>query len=234
MAIDQTGLGPDNVLSAEVTDRRLYLKVISPKLEATITPDNRDGHGLLKEPQVVQAGFVLSNSETGLGSLRVSQMVYKLVCTNGWIREEAYRQRHIGKALESDEDGTVYRSDTRLADAKARLLKVRDHIAEALDEGHFQHLIGRMQETTGIKLESGAEKCVDATAKKFGLSQLEKEGVLSELIVGADLSLWGLTNAVTAVAQRAESYDRATELEAIGGRFFSQTKPEITEIVRPS
>ena len=121
-----------------------------------------------------------------------------------------------------------------MPDAKARLLKVRDHISEALDEGHFRNLIERMQETTGIRLEAGAEKCVDTTAKKFGLSQLEKESVLSELIVGADLSLWGLTNAVTAVAQQAESYDRATELEAIGGRFFSLTKPEIRELVCPN
>jgi hypothetical protein len=231
-AIEQAGLGPDNVVSAEVTERRLYLKVVSPMLEAEITPHGlKNAHGMLKEPQVVQAGFVLTNSETGLGSLRISQMVYKLVCTNGWIREEAYRQRHAGRALEADEDGTVFRSDTRIADAKARLLKVRDHISDALDEASFRDLVGKMQETACIRLEGGADKCVEATARKFGLTQTEKETVLGELIEGADLSLWGLTNAVTAAAQRSESYDRGTELEAIGGRFFSLTRPEIRDIV---
>ena len=33
---------------------------------------------------------------------------------------EAFRQRHAGRVLEADEDGTVYRYATRLVDAKAQ------------------------------------------------------------------------------------------------------------------
>jgi hypothetical protein len=229
--IEEAGLGPENVLSAEVTEKRLYMKVVSPRIEAVIRPSNVSGSGLLREPQVVQAGFILSNSETGLGSLRVSQLVFKLLCSNGWIREESLRQRHIGKALETGENGSVYRSDTRAQDAKLRLMKVRDHISSALDPGAFRDFVDRMQETTSIRLEAGAEKCVDAVGRKFGLSQGEKERVLGELIQGADMTLWGMTNAVTAAAQKCQSYDRSTELEGIGGKFFSLTRPEIREIV---
>ena len=228
LAIEEAGLGPDNVVSAEVTERKLYIKVVSPRMEAVVTPEV----GMLKEPQVVQAGFVLSNSETGLGSLRVSQMIYKLVCMNGWIREESYRQRHIGKTLEAEENGNVYRSDTRLADARARLLKVRDHVSAALDEGAFHDLVARIQWSASVRLESPADKVVEAASKKFALSQSEKDNVLSELIAGADLSLWGLSNAITAAAQTVASYDRATELEAIGGRMFSLSAPEVREIVQ--
>jgi hypothetical protein len=232
-AVERTGLGPDNVVSCEVTERRLYLKVVSPRLEAVVEPQNvLPGHGYLREPQVVQAGFVVTNSETGLGSLSVQQVVMKLMCTNLWIKEEAYRQRHLGKALEAGEDGAVYKTDTRLADAQARMLKIRDHIAEALDETRFRHLVARMQETTGIRIEGGVEKCVDQTAQRFGLSQSEKESVLRNLIEGADLSLWGLTNAITAAAQHVQSYDRATELEGIGGRFFSLPDAELAQIAR--
>jgi hypothetical protein len=235
-AIEQAGLGPEHVASCEVTERRLYLKVVSPKLEATIDPSNLNrphgGHHMLREPQVVQAGFILSNSETGLGSLSVQQVVYKLQCTNLWITEEAYRQRHLGKTLEADSQGMVYRSDTRQADAKARLLKIRDHIAEALSETRFKALVTKMQETTEVKLEGSIEKIVEVTARKFGLAQPEKEDVLRNLIEGADLSLWGLSNAITATAQAAPSYDRSTELEAIGGRFFTLPAAEVRELVR--
>ncbi len=235
-ALIEAGLEPDNVVSCEVTERRLYLKVVSPKLEATIQPSNlhrRHGeHYILKEPQVVQAGFVLMNSETGLGSLCVQQVVYKLMCTNLWIREDAYRQRHIGRVLEAGENGSVYRSDTRLADAHARLLKVRDHVSSALDETRFRALVGKMQETTEVRLEGNIERVVEVTGRKFGLSQEEKSSVLKNLIEGADLSLWGLTNAITQTAQEVESYDRATELEAIGGRFFSLPTPEVRELAK--
>lgn len=189
-AIEEAGLGPENVLSAEVTERRLYLKVVSPRIRAEISPENlRTPHGMLKEPQIIQAGFVLTNSETGLGSLRVSMLVYRLQCTNGWIKEESLRQRHVGKSLESGDDGSVYRSDTRAQDAKLRLMKVRDHIAAALDAGAFREFAARMQESACVRLEGSPERCVEATARKFGLTQSEKELVLGELVEGADLSL---------------------------------------------
>src|SRR5258708_37986356 len=94
----------------------------------------------LGPPQVIQAGFIITNSETGLGSLAVQQIAYKLMCTNLWVVETAYRQRHLGKVLEADDEGTVYKSDTRIADATARLLKVRHHVAETLDEHKFMAL----------------------------------------------------------------------------------------------
>lgn len=235
-AMDEMGLTPENVVSCEVTERKLYVKVVSPKLEATIEPSNlhreHGGFHFLKEPQVVRAGFLLSNSETGLGSLRIQQTIYRLQCTNLWIKEEAYRQRHLGRALEADESGEVYKSDTRLADARAKLLKIRDHVEAALDEHRFLSLVGKMQETTQVRLEGSVEKITEATARKFGLSGEEKDAVLRNLIEGADLSLWGLSNAITATAQTAESYDRATDLEAIGGRLFDLAGAEVAELVR--
>jgi len=45
----------------------------------------------------------------------------------------------------------------------------------------------------------------------------EQSSVLRHLIEGGDLSRWGLANAVTRAAADVESYDRSTELEAIGG-----------------
>jgi len=235
-AMEEAGLCPDNVVSCEVTERRLYLKVVSPRLEAVIHPSNlageHGGHHFLKEPQVVLAGFILSNSETGLGSLSIQQVVMKLLCTNLWIKEEGVRQRHLGKTLEAGEDGAVYRSDTRQAEARVKLLKIRDHVAAALDETRFQALVGKMQETTEVRLEGNVEKIVEVAARKFGLDESEQESVLKNLIEGADLSLWGLTNAVTAAAQSSPSYDRATQLEAIGGRFFALPTAEIREIVR--
>lgn len=235
-AIEQAGLSPENVLSCEVTDRRMYLKVVSPKVDAIIQPSNlhlpHGDHHMLREPEVIQAGFVLSNSETGLGSLAIQPVVYKLKCTNLWTIEEALRQRHLGRTLEAKEDGTVYKSDTRRAEATVKLMKIRDHIADAIDVDRFRALADKIQETAQVKLEGAVEKIVEVTARKFGLTIAEKESTLKHLIEGASLSLWGLTNAITAVAQDATDYDRASELEAIGGKFFSLTRGEIGELVR--
>lgn len=232
--LTESGLTPENVVSTEVTERKLYVKVVTPRLQAVIQPSNlhreHGGHHYLKEPQVVQAGFILTNSETGLGALKVETVVMKLQCTNLWITETSYRKRHLGKVLEADDEGMVYKSDTRLADAHARLLKLRDHVSDALDEQRFLALVAKMQETAEIPLGTHLDKTVEATARKFGLSQSEKDSVVRNLIEGADLSLWGLSNAITQTAQLVNSYDRATDLEAIGGKFFTLPAHELKEI----
>jgi len=62
---------------------------------------------------------------------------------------------------------------------------------------------------------------VELMSTEFTISQDESKGVLGHLISGGDLSLYGLANAVTRFAQDVESYDRSTELEAIGYRVIN-------------
>jgi len=45
-----------------------------------------------------------------------------------------------------------------------------------------------------------------------------------------DLTQWGLANAVTAYSQRVDSYERATELEKIGGTIMTLTDQEWREV----
>lgn len=60
------------VVSAEVTENRLYLKIVNHRLEMAVVPGD-----------YVQAGVVISNSEVGLGAVSVQPLVYRLVCSNG-------------------------------------------------------------------------------------------------------------------------------------------------------
>ncbi|HQD31444.1 MAG TPA: hypothetical protein PLY59_07600 [Clostridiales bacterium] len=66
-------------------------------------------------------------------------------------------------------------------------------------------------------------KVVELSAKEFGLTQEESNGVLGHLIQGGDLSLYGLANAVTRHSQDVKSYDRATELEAAGWSILNMS-----------
>ena len=53
-------------------------------------------------------------------------------------------------------------------------------------------------------------------SREFRITDDESTGILQHLIEGNDLTLYGLSNAVTRHSQDVESYDRATELESIG------------------
>ncbi len=67
-----------------------------------------------------------------------------------------------------------------------------------------------------------AEK-VKALGKIVQFTQDEGDDILAHLIEGGDLSQWGMLNAVTSFSKTVEDYDRASELEAIGGRILTLT-----------
>ena len=62
---------------------------------------------------------------------------------------------------------------------------------------------------------------VRLASRDFKITESESTGVLQHLIEGKDLTLYGLSNAITRYSQDVESYDRATELEGIGYNVLS-------------
>ena len=56
--------------------------------------------------------------------------------------------------------------------------------------------------------------------------QGEQTSILRKLIEGGDTSQYGLLNAVTAYSQDVADYDRASELEELGGKIVDLTEAE--------
>jgi hypothetical protein len=197
---------PDvQIVSSEVTDRRLYIHFVVPTVQ-----------GEVKRGDVVQAGGIISNSEVGCGAVSVSGFVWRLVCLNGMKTGEAYRRTHVGREIE--ENGEMeWADDTRRADDRAVLLRVRDMVRAVVDETRFRATLARMQGLTEGRISGDPVQVVEVLAQKVGATEAEQGGILRALIEGGDLSAWGLLNAVTAQSHSARSYDRAMELEAAGG-----------------
>lgn len=203
--------------SMELTETRMYVKVVTPRIEFEIQPGD-----------VVQAGVVISNSEIGHGSLSVQPLVYRLVCRNGLIApDRAMRKAHVGRLQEaSTEEITIFQDDTLAAEDKAFYLKVRDVVQAAVSQASFEQTAVKMRATLGIKLTGDPVKAVEVLATRYLLNEQERSGVLRSLIAESDLSGYGLVNAITGYAQEVDNYDRATELEQLGGRLLHQSKAE--------
>jgi len=204
------GLGGLKIESSALTDSRMYIKAVTETMTYEI-----------KKGDVVQAGLVISNSEVGMGSVKVEPMIYRLICLNGMIaNDHAMRKYHIGRGFEAEMAEELYEDDTRRQDDKAFMLKVRDVIRNSFNKDVFERLAKRMIETTENKITGDPIKVVEITQKRFGLADIERVGVLKHLIEGKDLSQWGLLNAVTRTSQDVQDYDRATELERMGGTIL--------------
>ena len=207
-----SGMDGASVESCELTDSRMYLKIVNPRVTAEV-----------KKGDIVQAGIIISNSEVGMGSVNVSPLVYRLVCSNGMIAQDgAVRKYHVGRANESGEDFSIYRSETIEADDKAFLMKLEDSVKAAVDQARFAAIVDKMREATEATMEAKiVPQVVELASKEYGITEAEGKGILGHLIAGGDLSLYGLANAVTRQAQDVESYDRSTELEATGYKIIT-------------
>lgn len=203
--------------SCEVTERKMYLKVVTDRLTADI-----------KKGDAVQAGLVISNSEVGCGAVKVEPMIFRLVCLNGMIAADAsLRKYHVGRLAEI-QDGAVeyFKAETMRADNKAFMMKIQDLTSAMLDGGLFNNIVEKMRAaTTGTSILKPVA-AIEEVKSILSLSETEGDNVLNHLIKGNDLSRYGLLNAVTAASQEVEDYDRATELEKIGGQILELPKSD--------
>ena len=197
--------------SCELTDTRMYIKVVNERIQTEVVPGD-----------IVQAGILISNSEVGMGSVSVKPLIYRLVCTNGMVADVGVGKRHVGRINESvDGDFGIFRDETIEADDRAFLMKIEDTVRAAVDEARFNALVQKLRDAKEAPiLPAAAPKVVELAAKEFNIRQNESEGILGHLIAGGDLSLYGLANAVTRHAQDVQSYDRSTELEATGYKII--------------
>lgn len=202
------------IASCEITESKLYIKAITHAVRAEISSRRRG--------DFVEAGVIISNSEIGLGAVTVSPFFHFLVCTNGMIRnKEGIRANHVGTRMDADEFiSGVLADDTRKAIDRSVLLKVRDVVNAAMSQVAFDKAIAAMQATTVQQITGSPVAAVEVLGNDFAFAESERSSILRHLIEGADLSRYGLMNAVTRAAEDLESYDRATEFEAAGGRIL--------------
>ena len=201
-----------NVESCEITETRMYIKVVNTRLTAEV-----------RKGDIVQAGIVISNSEVGLGSVSVMPLVFRLVCLNGMIINDlGTRKYHIGR--ENEETWELFSNETIQADDAAFMLKLADIVRTAVDETRFSMAIDKLRGATEAKITGRVPEVVELTAKQYGFNKNEESDIHQHLIAGGDLTLYGLSNAVTRTATDAPDYDRATALESTGWNIATMPK----------
>lgn len=200
------------IVSCDLTERRMYIKAVSPKIQAKVSKGD-----------IVQAGIVLSNSEVGCGSVRVEPLTFRLVCLNGAIMaDKSMKKYHVGRSFgEASENAyEMYRDETRKQDDKAFFMKVQDVVNGTLDQDLFQMNIKKIEQAASRGVEAPLQDVVENVGQKYSLTEGETGDMLKLLIKGGDLTQWGMANAVTQYSQDTTDYERATELERIGGQVI--------------
>lgn len=195
------------IISSEITPARMYIKLTCHLKTYEVLPGD-----------FVEFGIIISNSEVGQGSVFVRPFLNRLICLNGCvINELGERKHHVGRQLKAADDSyELYSDATMEADDKLLIMKLLDVEKAALDESRYPLILDKLKRAADAKITGRVAQVVELASKSYGFTQTEQENILDQLIRGGDMTLYGLSNAVTRASQDVDSYDRATEMEGIG------------------
>lgn len=197
-------------VSNQITENYLYIKVVNPNLQREIITG-----------KTVQAGIMICNSETGLGTFHVSPMLYLPEYRIGMIADTGNVKRtHSGPIYRTSEYFQLRPEKFLMSEDNAFLEKIRASVRAAFDENAFETNISRIREAIGAQINN-APDVVIAAGNEFGITETEQIGVLEHLVRENQMNRYGLASAVTMQSANSESYERATDLEEISYRILT-------------
>ncbi len=207
------------IVGAAITDRRLYARFKSR---------NITGVGAAVGDAMAQ-GIVISNSETGHGSISIAQLVWTLICLNGLETANKSRSTHLTSALA---DGIVHMltDESKRLDNAALKSKLVDITAAYASREMFEEVLEQMRTAADDHVKNGvaaAQPAVEALGGVLKLTQVETSSVFAGLMEtmqqdgyrGEPLSRATLVNAVTAAAKTAQP-DDVSEWHKRGGKLL--------------
>ena len=204
------------VVSCDITERKLYIKAVLPQVSALIPGGGHCGHDNLNP------GLTISNSEIGTGGLTVLPALHDPKCTNLCSFSFAkYSKYHLGGKGTADDQYQVFTTETKQLADKTVFAQLTDVVKASLGGTVFQQIVDHVKTARGNKVEATqVTKVVEVVSEKHGFNEEEKKSVLAHLSERGDLSQWGLSSAITRTAEDVERYDRASELETVGGQVI--------------
>jgi len=223
---------PSELLSSNITENNMFMKILftgddlAQDIGELARPQNHAGGQLNGEVRdIVRPGAIVKNSETGMGSMVVDGFFYRDFCFNGCVygKTEIFNVKriHLGGKLVANGEFEVFSDETKRKQNELIIAEVTDAMKALTNPENVQKMGDALRATKeGAQVEN-AFAAVDQLAKEVDIRDGEKESVISNFLQDGDFSKWGMINAVTKVANTdAVDYDRACELENIGGQLI--------------
>ncbi len=222
-----------HVGKANLSERAFYLEIVAPEVQA-LAPKFLDGY---RSPfaggagphnvgdgdlRVIQAGFLVRNSETGQGAYSLTPRLTVVICNNGMtIDKEAIRKVHLGSAM--DEGEISWSEETRHHYIELIKGQTTDAIEYFLSQEYLDEKVAAIEEQAGQPITTNSQERVERVLTKLSYSETERQGIFDLFLTGGLPTAGGLVQAVTAHAQGVNDPELAYEMEGQAYALLSQT-----------
>lgn len=201
-----------DIQRAHLDDQRFYLQAINRGMTTTLKGRN----------DIVMAGIMFRNSETGHGAVTVVPRLFQLICRNGMVADVGHlRQVHLGRSRDEE---FLYSESTKSKENEVIVSKVRDLVKVALQRDVFEKVVDVIRRGIDAPIEKPTE-LLEGIGHRFGMSDFTRNAILDRFCTKGDPTQYGLVNAITATARSnydiEDNFTRCVELEKIGGRIAS-------------
>ncbi len=198
------------VVRADLSDRHMFIKATTPRMQ-----------GEIRVGDIVQGGLLIRNSEVGASRLAIQPFVNRLKCTNGMVIAEmlggaGFSQIHLGGRKSA---GVYQFSDqTMQLENMAIFSKIRDVIRQTFEPGWFNTTVAALKMSAENKVPL-PERAIHNVVEMNGLPDSMRESILKAYLGEPDPTQYGIVQAVTATAKNIISPEDRVAMEELGGRL---------------
>lgn len=218
-AIRNSGFTPDQIQidECEISDQRFYARFIAPGIEADApnllskyrVPNNPGNDGKTG----ILSGFVITNSEVGMGGFTISPRVVISACSNGMVfTEDNFSRVHLGAKMEAYSTGVKFSENTKRKNQELIISQVGDAIKTFMSKEWLGQRIAQLEEAGNKELKNPVDTIKNVT-KAFNISQEKEADILKYFMQGGLSNAFGVAQAMTFYAHETQEADERHDLE---------------------
>jgi hypothetical protein len=200
-----------DIKECSLTEQHMYIKITSPNLTGEV-------FHFKGRTEPVEAGIIISNSEVGAGAFRVEPFINVLICQNGLIGEHKLSRVHLGKERGI---GVIDWSDATLEFQDMTLFsELKDLINGTFDPLIFNQWLNKINGVASNEVVKPM-LAVEHIIKKYDLPKTIKDDLINQFMKESPTQ-WGLSMAVTQIAQKQQDYEKQINMERVGARILDE------------
>jgi len=199
----------------DLSEKRMYVRFVckdveikAPELLRNYRPNgqpNTAGDGII-------SGFVITNSEVGLGSLTISPRAKILACSNGLIgTNENFRKTHLGAKM-GEYETIQWSGETKEKNLELIISQVKDAIKYYVSEEYLGKRISEVIQLGSKELEHPMD-AIKAVSNELMFSEEKANDLLNIFIKSGDMINFGIVQSLTLYANTKADADTQYELE---------------------